>query len=235
MLAPLILRPAVEVRSGGGFAVSRNQGEGMRPRAAAAEVVGTFALALSAVISVNNPGFPVPAPAMAGLTLGVLVHLLGPVSGCLLNPAVTIAIWSIGRLEAKDAGSFIAAQFAGAGLALALGSVLFADPVPLPVDASASTGVAEMLGAALLAFTIGAVFLGRIPARLTGAVIGAALVVGISWAAHGSNGVLNPAVALGIGSFSFPYVWGPVVGALIGAHLSRYVCDPGGRTTRVDP
>ncbi|MXW68082.1 MAG: hypothetical protein F4Z72_13925 [Gemmatimonadales bacterium] len=206
----------------------------MRPRPVAAELVGTFALALSVSISVNNPGFPIPTPAMAGLTLGVLVHLLGPVSGCLLNPAVTIAIWSIGRLEAKDAGSFIAAQFAGAGLALALGSALFADRVPLPVDASAGTGVAELLGAALLAFTIAAVFMGRIPARLTGAVIGAALVVAISWAAHGSNGVLNPAVALGIGSLSLPYIWGPVAGALIGAHLSRYVCDPGGRTTRVD-
>jgi len=193
----------------------------------AAELVGTLALALSVSISVNNPGFPIPTPAMAGLTLGVLVHLLGPVSGCLLNPAVTIAIWSVGKLDAKDAGPFIAAQFAGAGLALALGNALFADALPLPVDASAGTGVAEMLGAALLAFTIAAVFMGRIPDRLMGAVIGAALVVGISWAAHGSNGVLNPAVAFGIGSLSLAYVWGPVVGALIGAHLSKYACDPG--------
>ncbi|WP_419937288.1 aquaporin [Candidatus Palauibacter sp.] len=199
----------------------------MRPRAFAAELVGTFALAFSTLISINHVGFPIPTPAMAALTLGVLVHLLGPVSGCLLNPAVTIAIWSVGKLAARDAGSFIVAQFAGAGLALSIGGLLFPDPVPLPVDASAGTGIAEMLGAALLAFTIAAVFMGRVPARLTGAVIGVALVVSISWAAHGSNGVLNPAVALGIGSFSLAYVWGPVVGALIGAHLSRYVCDPG--------
>ncbi|MYA32554.1 MAG: hypothetical protein F4164_02650 [Gemmatimonadales bacterium] len=199
----------------------------MRPRAVAAEVVGTFALTLSVSISVNNPDFAIPAPAMAGLTLGVLVHLLGPVSGCLLNPAVTLSIWSIGRIEARDAISFILAQLAGAGLALAFGNVLFADRIPLPVDTSIGTGVAEMLGAALLAFTIAAVFMGRIPVRLTGAVIGASLVVAIAWAAHGSNAVLNPAVALGVGSLSLPYVWGPVVGTLIGAHLSRHVCDPG--------
>lgn len=201
----------------------------MKPRAVAAELVGTFALAFSALISIHHPDFPIPGPALAGLTLGVLVHLLGPASGCLLNPAVTIAIWSIGKLHARDVGTFILAQFAGAGLALGLGRLLFADPVPLPVDASAGTGVAEMLGAALLAFTITAVFMDRIPARLTGAVIGGTLVVGIAWAAHGSNGVLNPAVAFGIGSFSLPYIWGPVVGALLGAQLSRYVCDPGER------
>ena len=204
----------------------------MKRRAVAAEVVGTFALTFSGLISIHYADFPIPAPALAGLTLGVLVHLLGPVSGCLLNPAVTVAIWSIGKLRAKDVGTFVVAQFAGAGLALGLGNILFADPVPLPVDASAGTGIAEMLGAALLAFTIAAVFMDRIPARLTGAVIGGTLVVGIAWAAHGSNGVLNPAVALGIGSFSLPYAWGPVAGALAGAHLSRYVCDPGGRTTR---
>lgn len=206
----------------------------MRPRAVAAELVGTFALAFSALISIHHADFPIPAPALAGLTLGVLVHLLGPVSGCLLNPAVTIAIWSIGKLDARDVGAFIVAQFAGAGLALALGRLLFTNPTPLPVDAFAGTGVAELLGAALLAFAIAAVFMDRIPTRLTGAVIGGTLVVGIAWAAHGSNGVLNPAVALGIGSFSLPYVWGPVVGALAGAHLSRYVCDPGGRKTRGD-
>lgn len=204
----------------------------MKPRAVAAELVGTFALTFSGLISIHYADVPIPAPALAGLTLGILVHLLGPVSGCLLNPAVTVAIWSIGKLHTRDVGAFIVAQFAGAGLALGLGNVLFADPVPLPVDASAGTGVAEMLGAGLLAFTIAAVFMDRIPTRLTGAVIGGTLVVGIAWAAHGSNGVLNPAVALGIGSFSLPYVWGPVVGALAGAHLSRYVCDPGGRKTR---
>lgn len=208
----------------------------MKPRAVAAELVGTFALTFSGLISIHYADVPIPAPALAGLTLGVLVHLLGPVSGCLLNPAVTVAIWSIGKLDARDVGAFIVAQFAGAGLALALGRLLFTDPAPLPVDAStgAGAGVAEMLGAALLAFTIAAVFMDRIPARLTGAVIGGTLVVGIAWAAHGSNGVLNPAVALGIGSFSLPYVWGPVVGALAGAHLSRYASDPGGRTTRGD-
>ena len=43
--------------------------------------------------------------------------------------------------------------------------------------------------------------------------------VGTGLAAHPSNGLLNPAVALGIGSFSPAYVWGPVVGGVAGAVL----------------
>ena len=37
---------------------------------------------------------------------------------------------------------------------------------------------------------------------------------------------INPAVALGIGSFSLSYVWGPVAGAIVGARLASYLCDP---------
>ena len=207
----------------------------MTPRAVAAEMLGAFALTLSVSISIHNPGFPIPPPAMAGLTLGLLVHLLGPVSGCLLNPAVTIGVWSVGKLEAPVAGAFVAAQFAGAGFALALGRLLFPRALPLLVDGSVMTGVAELLGAALLTFTIAAVFMGRIPSRLTGAVIGTALVVAISWAAHRSNGVLNPAVALGIGSLSWPYVWGPVLGALAGAWLAKCMWGPSGTVEASGP
>ena len=50
-------------------------------------------------------------------------------------------------------------------------------------------------------------------------VLGFALLVGIIVAAAGSNGVLNPAVALGIGSFSYAYLLGPVVGGALGMVL----------------
>ncbi len=47
----------------------------------------------------------------------------------------------------------------------------------------------------------------------------AAVVLGI--VPSRQAGVLNPAVALGIGSFSLAYVWGPIVGAILGALLFR--------------
>ncbi len=52
------------------------------------------------------------------------------------------------------------------------------------------------------------------------------LAVGFSLAAGaGSNGVLNPAVALGIGSFSLGYLIGPVIGAVLAMQLYRYLAD----------
>lgn len=199
----------------------------MEPKAVLAELLGAFALTFSTLVSIHNPGLPIPSPALSALTLGVLVYLLGPISGCLLNPAVTLGVWSVGRLRAPEAGWFIVAQIAGAGFALALGRLVFPWTLALPVDAALMTGVAELLGTALLGFTVAAVFLDRVPDRLTGVVIGAALLVGISWASHRSNGILNPAVALGVGSLSLSYVWGPVLGALAGARLARYLWDSG--------
>lgn len=190
----------------------------MKPRALASELVGAFALTSAVFISINNPGFPIPTPAIAGLTLGLFVYMIGPVSGCHINPAVTI-----GKIGLKQAAGYVIAQFAGAGLALALGNAFFADPADLMASGSALTGFAEMFGAALLAFSVTTVVIGRVSGHLSGAVIGTGLMVGISFAAHGSNGVLNPAVAFGIGSLSLSYAWGPVDGAVVGAMLARYL------------
>lgn len=198
----------------------------MKPRALLAELMGTFALTFAVIVTVNNPGFPVPTPVLAGLTLGLFVYLIGPVSGCHINPAVTIGVLSIGRIGVKDAVGYVVAQFAGAGLALWVGSVFFAQAVDLPVSGSAMTGFAELFGAALLAFSVTAVVIGRVPGNLSGLVIGAGLLIGLGYAAHGSNGVLNPAVALGIGSFGHAYIWGPVGGALVGALLGNFLLDP---------
>ncbi len=198
----------------------------MKPRALLAELVGTFALTLAVFISVNNPDFPVPTPVIAALTLGLFVYMIGPVSGCHINPAVTVGVLSIGGIGVQEAAGYVIAQFAGAGLALAVGNVLFANPADLIASGSAMTGFAEMFGAAILAFAVATVVIGRVPGNLSGVVIGTGLLIGISFAAHQSNGVVNPAVALGIGSFSLSYVWGPVLGAVVGAMLANFLCDP---------
>lgn len=195
----------------------------MKPKALVAELFGTFSLTLAVLISVNNPGFPVPTPVIAGLTLGLFVYTIGPISGCHINPAVTCGLAAIRKIEFPTAGFYIVSQFAGALLALWLGSVIFGDVTNLSPSNSVGTGLSEALGAVVFLFGIGAVVLGLVPAAASGLVIGGSLLLGVSWAAHTTNGVLNPAVALGIGSFSAAYVWGPILGAVVGTIVCAYL------------
>lgn len=53
----------------------------MNLKALAAELFGTFGLSLAVLISINSPGFPVGTPVIAGLTLGLFVYTIGPISG----------------------------------------------------------------------------------------------------------------------------------------------------------
>lgn len=197
----------------------------MKPRALAAELFGTFGLTLAVLISINNPDFPISTPVIAGLTLGVFVYTIGSISGCHINPAVTIGLASIGKIDITNAAAYIVSQFVGAGIALAIGNVIFAAPVELVAGGSVGIGLAEMLGALLFLFGIAAVVLGRVPEAMSGVVIGTSLTLGVHFAAHTSNGALNPAVALGIGSFSAPYIWGPIVGAALGALISAGLAE----------
>ena len=198
----------------------------MKSRTILAELFGTFVLTSAVIISVNNPSFQIPTPVIAGLTLGLLVYAIGPISGCHINPAVTVGLFSIGRIGLQDAGAYLVAQFVGAALAMMLGNVFFLSPVELVVSGTALTGFAELFGTVILGFSVASVVIGRVSANLSGMVIGSGLLVGISFAAHQSNGVLNPAVAFGIGSVGHTYFWGPIGGALVGAFLANFFTDP---------
>lgn len=195
----------------------------MKPKPLIAELLGTFALTLAVLISINNPALPISTPVVAGLTLGLFVYTIGPVSGCHINPAVTIGVAAIGKIGMPTAGFYIVAQFAGGVLALGAGGLLTGPSAELIASNSLGTGAAELLGAAVFLFGIGAVVLGVVPKAASGLVIGGSLTLGVYWAAPVSNGVLNPAVALGIGSFSWAYIWGPIVGAVVGTVLCRIV------------
>ena len=196
-------------------------------KALAAEFFGTFGLALGVLISVSNPAFPVPTPVIAGLTLGLFVYTIGPISGCHINPAVTVGLASIGKIELPKAATYIIAQFAGAGAALAVGAYLFPTMAELTVSNGADIGLSEALGAMVFLFGIAAVVLGIVPSVMSGIVIGGSLTLGVSWAAQATNGVLNPAVAFGIGSFSVAYVWGPILGAIVGCWICKIICGGG--------
>ena len=86
------------------------------------------------------------------------------------------------------------------------------------------TAIVEALGMVFFTFGIASVVYGKAPSDMAGFVVGGSLFLGISIAAMlGSNGVLNPAVALGIGSFGWAYIVGPIVGSILGMQLFHHL------------
>ena len=106
-----------------------------------AELLGTFFLVFFGVTAViNSPNsteenpitdefmliFALKGLITLGLTLMVLVHILGPVSGCHLNPVITIPTLLSGKMSRDDAIAYICAQIIGA----TAGFVLFDQLLP---------------------------------------------------------------------------------------------------------
>jgi len=187
-----------------------------------AEALGTFTLAFVVGLSISGL-FPVPTPVLAALVLGLFVYSIGHISGTHINPAVTIGAWSIGKLSPSDAVGYIVSQCIGGFIALLLLSMTGYSPV-LSVSGDIMIGLAELLGTFFFTFGIASVIFVRTPSQMSGLVIGGSLLLGITISALlGANGVLNPAVALGIGSFGLMYVLGPIIGSVLGMQAYKYL------------
>ncbi len=188
-----------------------------------AEMIGAGMLTFMVLASLSAPT-AVLTPLVAGLTLGLFVYTIGGISGSHINPAVTIGLWSVQKIKGQDAFAYVVFQLLGAIVA----SLLFKLAMgALPaVTAGASLGIlfAEAAGAGVLLFGISAVVHGKTPDSASGLTIGGSLLLGIFLAgAAGANGVLNPAVAVGISSVSWAYILGPIVGAVISCWLYRWL------------
>lgn len=96
-----------------------------------AEFIGTFSLVLFGCGAAVVSGKTIPDTVLAGAPAGigvlgialafglavvVMCYAIGPISGCHINPAITIAMLVAGKISAKDSVGYIIAQFAGAVL-----------------------------------------------------------------------------------------------------------------------
>ncbi|MEO3754604.1 aquaporin [Streptomyces sp. B6B3] len=98
----------------------------------AGELVGTFALVFFGVGSVVLASEYIGSFGIAlafGFTLLVLMYAIGPVSGCHVNPAVTLGMLLAGRIDSRTAGGYWLAQLVGAFAGAAL-LFLLAHQVP---------------------------------------------------------------------------------------------------------
>ena len=96
-------------------------------KAYSAEFMGTFWLVLggcgSAVLAAAFPGVGIGLHGVAlafGLTVLTMAYTIGPISGCHLNPAVTIGLWAGGRFQASQVVPYVVAQVLGAVAAAAV-------------------------------------------------------------------------------------------------------------------
>ena len=114
-----------------------------------AELIGTFILALSVALSLIYK-FPVPTPVVAGLTLGLMVYILGPISGAHLNPAVTLSLSVIKKISPLHTLYYVIAQFLGGFLAWNVAISVSSKALELTILNTPAVGLAEALGAAIL-------------------------------------------------------------------------------------
>ena len=149
-----------------------------------------------------------------GLAVIALVYSLGHISGCQINPAVTVALAATGRFPWRDVPGYIAAQLLGAITgAFAIIAVLGRQAAEVGLGIASYTSevgvgqviAAEALGTFLLVLVVFGAIDSRAPAGFAGLAIGFAVFAIIIPVAPVTGAAINPARAFGpmlVGQFS---------------------------------
>ena len=219
-----------------------------------AEFFGTFWLVLggcgSAVLAAAFPevGIGLLGVSFAfGLTVLTMAYAIGHISGCHLNPAVSIGLWAGGRFPAKQLGPYIAAQVLGG---IAAGGVLYliaSGKAGFDVSAGfASNGYGEhspggysLLAALVTEIVMTMMFLliilgatdKRAPQGFAPIAIGLALTLIHLISIPVTNTSVNPArstgVAVFVGDWALSQLWlfwlAPIIGGVLGAMVYRFI------------
>jgi aquaporin Z len=219
-----------------------------------AEFFGTFWLVLggcgSAVLAAAFPGLGIGLLGVSlafGLTVLTMAFAIGHISGCHLNPAVSIGLWAGGRFPAAKLLPYIVAQVLGAIVAGGVLYVIASGKAGFDVSAGFASngyGAHSPGGYSLLACLVSEVVMtmmflivilgatdARAPAGFAGLPIGLALTLIHLVSIPVTNTSVNPArstgVALYVGDWATSQLWlfwvAPIAGALIGAAVYRVI------------
>ena len=219
-----------------------------------AELIGTAVLVLmgtgSAVIAGQRIGYLGIAFAF-GLAVLVMVYTIGKLSGCHINPAITIAMLVAGRIKAKNAVAYIIAQCVGAVIASGI-LLIIAHGVPtysIAVNGLGQNGyeaqspagysllscfIAEIVLTALFLFVIFGATSQSAPAGFAGIAIGLSLTlihlvdIPITGASVNPARSLGPAVYVqGVALAQLWLFWvAPIIGGIIAAIAWKYLFEP---------
>ncbi len=229
-------------------------------RKLAAELIGTWWLVLGGCgaavlagprIGALNVGLTGIAIAF-GLTVLTMVYAIGPISGCHLNPAVTVGLTVAGRFPGKDVPKYVAAQVAGATLGALtvliiakggeagydpvesrLGSNGFGDRSPLHFSMTSGLVTEVVMTFAFLLVILGATSKRAAPG-FAGLAIGLALtlihLVSIPVTGTSVNPARSTGPALFAGTEALAQLWlfwvAPVAGAALAGVAWKFLADP---------
>ncbi len=186
-----------------------------------AEFLGVGMLTMVFYAMLARTSFPLFSGLAGGLMVGLLVVVIGNVSEAHVNPAVTVSMWVMRKLDTAHAVVYIAAQMLG-GLA-GWGLIRYFMGHSLTSLAGPKFAwrvlIAEGVGTAVFAFGAAAALIQKLDVTKRAFVVGASYALGILVASLAANGILNPAVALGIQSWDWSYAVGPLLGAVVGSNI----------------
>ena len=219
-----------------------------------AEFFGTFWLVLggcgSAVLAAAFPnvGIGLLGVALAfGLTVLTMAYAIGHISGCHLNPAVSVGLWAGGRFPANHLLPYIAAQVGGAIVAGGVLYLIASGKAGFDVSAGfASNGygahspggysllaalITEVVMTMMFLFVILGATDKRAPQGMAPIAIGLCLTLIHLISIPVTNTSVNPArstgVAVFVGDWAIAQLWlfwlAPVAGAVIGAAIYRFI------------
>ncbi|PFV85290.1 aquaporin [Bacillus sp. AFS059628] len=210
---------------------------------AIAECIGTFVLVLfgtgTAVIGGGVEGIGILGIAMAfGLSIVAMAYSIGTISGCHVNPAVSIAMFINKRMTAKELAYYIVAQILGALLGtVTLVTILKSSGMALSNLGQNSFGNLGAAGSFIVEFVLTFVFILVIIAvtgnkgitNLAGIVIGLTLVLvhllGISLTGTSVNPARSFAPALFVGGEAISQLWvfiiAPILGGIAAAMVGK--------------
>jgi len=233
----------------------------------AAEAIGTFWLTFagcgSAVIAAGFPdvGIGLLGVSLAfGLTVLTMAYAIGHISGCHLNPAVTIGLWAGGRFPANCISPYIASQLIGAILAAAaLYAIASGSPTFDLAKGFAANGygahspgqysmvsgfIAEVVLTMMFLFIIMGATHGKAPVGFAPIAIGLGLtlihLVGIPITNTSVNPARSTGPALIVGGWALAQLWlfwvAPLIGGALGGILYHWLsAEPSAKVTGTLP
>jgi len=219
-----------------------------------AEFFGTFWLVLggcgSAVLAAAFPGLGIGFLGVAlafGLTVLTMAYAIGHISGCHLNPAVSIGLWAGGRFPASKLPPYIVAQVLGGIVAGGVLYLIATGKAGFEVSAgfasngygAHSPGGYSLLAALVTEIVMTMMFLliilgatdKRAPQGFAPIAIGLGLTLIHLISIPVTNTSVNPArstaVALFVGDWAIAQLWlfwvAPIIGAVLGALVYRFI------------